>query len=85
MEEQDFDLREGLKHLLRLSVTDEGQKQRAAALGLDPEKLCNGMLVAVSLFESAVGGNTTALRELCSLLEEGGSGGEVIILDDVSP
>lgn len=85
MEKQDFDLVRDLRQLLNVSVTDGQQRQRAAELGLDPEKLCNGMLLVISLFEAAKSGNMTAIREILSLLEKGSPDGqEVLIIDDIS-
>ncbi len=85
MEKQEFDLTEGLRQLLNVSVTDGQQRQRAAELGLDPEKLCNGMLLVIALFEAAKNGNMTAIREILNLLEKGSADRqEVLIIDDIS-
>ena len=56
MENQDFDLVDELRQLLGLSVKDGQQRQRAEELGLNPEKLCNGMLLVISLFDAAKNG-----------------------------
>ncbi len=85
MEKQEFDLVADLRQLLSVSVTDGQQRQRAVELGLDPEKLCNGMLLVISLFEAAKNGNMTAIREILNLLEKGSADRqEVLIIDDIS-
>ena len=85
LENQDFDLVDGLRRLLSVSVTDRQQRQRAKELGLDPEKLCNGMLLVISLFDAAKNGNMTAIREILNLLEKGSADREEVrIIDDIS-
>ncbi len=81
---KNFSPERALQELLSKPVSDEKELRRAAALGLDPKKLCNGSLLLIGLFESAKGGNTSALKELLTILDRGQmleSG--VRIVDDV--
>ncbi len=79
-----FSPEKALQELLCQPVTDEKEIKRAAALGLDLKKLCNGSLLLIGLFESAKGGNTSALKELLSILERGQvTESGVKIVDDV--
>lgn len=83
---REFELAAAMRKLLNTPVRDEAQIQRAAQFGVKPRQLCHGMLVLMALLDGAENGNMTAIKEICSMLEDSAAAGrEVTIIDDIPP
>ena len=79
-----FDLKKASRWLLDQPVKEKPQLEKMAEYKLPKALRCRGMLLVIQLYEAALGGNLTAMKELRNLLEEEGSAGEeVVIVDDV--
>lgn len=63
-------LKDCMKQLLALPVTDCEKRNELAALGIDPEDIDNNMLVTVGLFKAAAGGNAKAYHEMRHLISD---------------
>ena len=61
-------LKDCMKQLLALPVTDCEQWNELAALGIAPEDIDNNMLVTVGLFRAAADGDVKAYREMRHLI-----------------
>ena len=61
-------LKDCMKQLLALPVTDCEQRNELFALGIDPEDIDNNMLVTVGLFKAAAAGDVKAYREMRHLI-----------------
>lgn len=61
-------LKDCMKQLLALPVTDCNKRNELAALGISPEDIDNNMLVTVGLFRAAADGDVKAYREMRHLI-----------------
>lgn len=66
-------LKEQMETLLSLPIVDRRRFNKAARLGFDVTDLDNSSLVVIALWERAISGDVAAIKELRSLVDEGGS------------
>ena len=80
-----FNFSAALQELLDKPAREEAAAALFDAYDLPEEERSNGNLLLIQLLDSAKGGSSTAIREIRSLLESGGSKGEeVLLIDDIS-
>jgi len=66
-------LKETMNLLLEMPATDKRKLAKAVKIGFPDGEVDNSTLVVISLFEKAVGGDIPAIKELRSLIDEGGA------------
>ena len=66
-------LKESMDILLSMPISDKRRLSKAGRYGFAGPDADNSLLVVMALFEKAISGDVPAIRELRSLVDEGGS------------
>ena len=66
-------LKETMELLLSMPISDRRRFNKAARMGFNVEDMDNSTLVVIALWSKAIDGDVAAIRELRSLVDEGGN------------
>ena len=66
----DFKISSDLNFLLNQPASDLDLRQKAIQLGFPPEQISNGTLFVIALFQAAIAGNSSAMKELQTLISQ---------------